>query len=117
MNGYAPAYPRVVEPDPERGPFRSAAPTPEALLAREREASWARVEQITRALLAEERERERRRDRMAWAAAIASLIVLVAVVVLAMVDRELGAPLFCPALAFFASSVFVVRTRRRVATR
>ncbi len=103
-----------METDLERGPFRSAEPTREARRARERQASWARVEQQTEIALADERSRERRRDRLAWAALAVALVLTGVVAALFASTDGVGAPLSCPALALLCSCALVVRWRRTV---
>lgn len=100
--------------DADAGPFRTAEPTAEVRLAREREASFERVRAGTEAALEADRRRERWRDRLAWAAlAITSAATLV-VFALVAARASVGAPLVCPAIAALVSSILVVAFRRRV---
>lgn len=99
--------------DREAGPFRTAEPTHEARLVREREASFERVRAWGEEAVRAEERREQRRDRLAWAALVVSALATLGVVALAGARASVGAPLVCPAVAALISAILVVAARRR----
>ncbi|MCZ7684219.1 MAG: hypothetical protein M5U28_37750 [Sandaracinaceae bacterium] len=96
----------------EAGPFRTAEPTPEVRLAREREASFERVRAWSEEAAQAEQRRERSRDRLAWAALALSALATLGAVALTGV-RATAAPFVCPAGAALFSAIVVVAVRWR----
>ncbi len=82
----------------------------EARRQREREASLARVRELTALAMAEEQRRARRHDRVAWAA-LGLSTALLALLGVAMIRHRGVLPLLCPALALMVVAALVVRLR------
>lgn len=101
----------------EDGPFRTAEPTEEQRYERAREASLARVAEVTERELARERARAGRRRRLARGALAIAVIAAAATITLGTLRGAAWMAWSCPALTAVIALAIVVlklgRPRRR----